>query len=124
VEKGKILVIVDDNDLRRVFCDVLNSEGFLVKDVPRTKEALKYLSESYELPIAIFLYVVRSSGEESAFFHAVKSDRLYGQIPVIVHAVDPLDGPYPYLRLKHPFDLDELLNMLESSRTKIPDYAY
>jgi DNA-binding response OmpR family regulator len=114
VKKSKILVIVGDSELRGCFCDALNSEGFLVKDVSHTKEALKYLSETYDLPLAILLYIVGSGAEESTFLDVVKSHRSYMRVPIIVHSLNPLDSPHPYLELKHPFDLGDLINMIET----------
>ena len=49
MDKQRILVVDDEEDLREILKFNLESEGYLVDTAPSAEEALKMLTEEYDL---------------------------------------------------------------------------
>ena len=62
MDKQRILVVDDEEDLREILKFNLESEGYLVDTAPSAEEALKMLTEEYDLIFGkIFTTLPRSS---------------------------------------------------------------
>ncbi len=93
-EKPKILIIEDDTDLVAAMEKMLESKGYIVVtayDPDTGKEKLKQT-----LPDLIILDVMFGSEDESRgfnFAHAIKSDRNYSAIPILMLTAINIERP-------------------------------
>lgn len=81
-EAHRILLIEDEDFLRRIFKSRLVGEGYEVSDVGSAEQALEWLEESAPDLIILDLYLPRMSGFE--FLKWVKSNPARKDVPVLI----------------------------------------
>jgi CheY-like chemotaxis protein len=82
-DRRVVLVVDDDDDLRRTLCDVLTDEGFETVGVPDGAAALAYLERS-PLPAAILLDLMMPNMDGWMFRERQLGDPRLAKIPVVV----------------------------------------
>lgn len=85
-----ILVVEDDDDLRREICAALTGEGFVARQAQNGLEALLVLQKD-ELPDLIILDLIMPTMNGWAFRAWQESDARVAHIPVIVMSAAPLE---------------------------------
>lgn len=79
---AKRILVVEDNDLnRRLFCDVLKSQGFAVEPVADGKDALERARDFVPNLIIMDIQLPNISGLD--LIEAAKADRILRSIPVL-----------------------------------------
>src|SRR5260370_31955979 len=85
-----ILVVEDDDDLRRDICAALTNEGFVARPAQNGLDALMILQED-ELPDLILLDLIMPTMNGWAFRAQQEMDPRLAHIPVIVMSATPLE---------------------------------
>lgn len=115
-DRGAVLVVEDDDEIRQTLRDVLESEGYDVITTANGKEALERLEE-IEAPglMVVDLMMPVMSGEQ--FLTAVRQREEYAGIPAVVLSAWPLDASkldgQAQDFVKKPVALDRLLDAVE-----------
>jgi DNA-binding response OmpR family regulator len=105
-----ILVVEDDDDLRRDICSDLTHEGFVARQAQNGLEALLILQED-ELPDLILLDLIMPTMNGWAFRAQQEMDARLAHIPVIVMSAAPLERAAIIASdlVRKPVDIVELL---------------
>ena len=116
-----VLVVDDEKDIREVFQQVLELEGYRVSAVKNGKEALEWLRNSKEKPSLILLDLMMPVMDGYEFLVELRSRAALAAIPiVIITAAGNARGEAAKLgaagHLQKPFKLDELLATIERIR--------
>jgi CheY-like chemotaxis protein len=108
-----ILVVEDDDDIRNVMVDVLESEGYHAEAATNGKEALELL-HTIDKPCLVLLDMMMPIMNGREFLDKVMVDSYLAPIPVlIVSAVaDKTDTKGAVGFLKKPVDIDMVLDMV------------
>lgn len=108
-----ILIVEDDEDIRSVMVDLLESEGYITKAASNGREALDVL-DSMAKPCLVLLDMMMPIMNGRQFLDAIMSDALLAPIPVlIVSAVaDKTNTEGSIGFLKKPIDIDVVLNVV------------
>jgi CheY-like chemotaxis protein len=108
-----VLVVDDDEPLRRSLCDSLEDEGYRVVGAANGAEALEYLRRAAERPCVIFLDLMMPVMNGWQFLGLQKGDPGLSAIPVVVitanGSVDRASIDAKEVVWK-PLDLDTLLD--------------
>jgi CheY-like chemotaxis protein len=109
---GTVLVVDDDEEVRRLLAEVLESEGYEVAAAGDGEEALEYLRTHH--PPALILLDLRMPRMDGWEFRAQQDrDPALSVIPVVVvtgvHDAELLEGAGDAIVPK-PFDLRALMN--------------
>jgi DNA-binding response OmpR family regulator len=105
-----ILVVEDDDDLRRDICAALTDEGFVAREAQNGLDALLVLQED-QLPDLIILDLIMPTMNGWAFRAQQELDSRLAHIPVIVMSAAPLNRIAIVASdlVRKPVDLVELL---------------
>ena len=108
-----ILIVEDDDDIRNVMVDLLESEGYITKAATNGKEALDLL-EDMSKPCLVLLDMMMPIMNGRQFLDTIMTDTLLAPIPVlIVSAVaDKTNTEGSIGFLKKPIDIDVVLNVV------------
>lgn len=108
-----ILIVEDDEDIRSVMVDLLESEGYTTKAASNGREALDVL-DSMAKPCLVLLDMMMPIMNGRQFLDTIMSDALLAPIPVlIVSAVaDKTNTEGSIGFLKKPIDIDVVLNVV------------
>ena len=112
-----VLVVEDNDDIQVLFRLVLESEGYEVRVVDNSKDALKYL-ESHE-PQLILMDIMMPGSNGIELSHMIKQELRFQSLPILlVSAVDRIKTQeLDYSRandiLYKPFDLDDLVDRVD-----------
>lgn len=108
-----ILVVEDDDDIRNVMIDVLESEGYHAEAATNGKEALELLHQINK-PCLVLLDMMMPIMNGREFLDKVMEDSFLAPIPVlIVSAVaDKTNTKGAVGFLKKPVDIDIVLDMV------------
>lgn len=111
----KILLVEDNDDLRKLESEILESEGYKVDVATNGQEALDVLNQNQPNPCLILLDLMMPIMNGMQFLNIMKSNPLYAHIPVlIVSAVanhSKIDGVIGYMQ--KPINLDKLFDTVE-----------
>lgn len=88
MESRKILVIEDDNDIRRNMKVLLESEGYEVEVAANGKEGLQVLDGATALPALIILDLMMPVMDGFEFRHEQQRSSKYAKIPVVIMTAD------------------------------------
>lgn len=109
----QVLVVEDDNDIRELIADLVQSEGYSVETARNGLEALDFLKQSARKPCCILLDLmmpVMSGWEFLEVFH--ETDRLV-TIPVVVVSGEPSARDLDVARIvKKPVAVEQLLGLV------------
>lgn len=113
-----ILIIEDDEDIRTLLIDFLESLGFSIESARDGKEGLMLLKRDSPLPGVILLDMMMPVMDGPTFQSEVAHDPSLSGIPIIVMTADPLLLQTALDRgaqagVKKPMDLDELMKTLQ-----------
>jgi len=112
-----ILIVEDDEDIRRTLTEVLNAEGYATREAANGRLALDLLGRltADELPKCILLDLMMPVMDGVTFLATLRRDHAaWAKIPVIVNtakggvALQMEDWPGALDRLQKPVDIDEL----------------
>src|SRR5438270_6811138 len=109
---GIVLVVEDDDDLRKAICQVLNDEGIATTSATNGAEALALL-EHEQRPRLILLDLMMPVMNGWAFRARQEADPRFANIPVIVMTAAARldDAAIAGMDLvRKPVDLDELID--------------
>ena len=112
-----VLVVEDNDDIQVLFRLVLESEGYEVRVVDNSKDALQYLESHQPQLILMDIMMPGSNGIELS--HQIKQKLGFQSLPILlVSAVDRIKTQeLDYSRandiLYKPFDLDDLLDRVD-----------
>ena len=117
VRTKKILVIEDDDDIRRNLHELLESEGFATISASNGKEALDLLSKESTLPDLILLDLMMPIMDGFQFRENQKIVPRIAQIPVVVmtaasHAEEKKNRLGAVACITKPFDIDLALQTI------------
>jgi CheY-like chemotaxis protein len=109
-----ILVVEDDDDIRNVMIDVLESEGYHAEAATNGKEALDLL-HTINKPCLVLLDMMMPIMNGREFLDKVMEDSYLAPIPIlIVSAVaDKTNTKGAVGFLKKPVDIDMVLKMVD-----------
>lgn len=118
MEKSKtccrtILVVEDDDDIRNVVIEILESEGYPTREAANGKEALEVLSQ-IEKPCLVLLDMMMPIMNGREFIDAVMADAYLAPIPIlIVSAIaDKANTTGSVGFLKKPIDIEVVLKVV------------
>ena len=112
-----VLVVEDNDDIQVLFRLVLESEGYEVRVVDNSKDALQYLESHQPQLILMDIMMPGSNGIELS--HTIKQDLGFQSLPILlVSAIDRIKTQeMNYSRANDiiytPFDLDDLVGRVE-----------
>lgn len=108
-----ILVVEDDEDIRNVVVEILESEGYPTREAANGKEALEILSQ-IEKPCLVLLDMMMPIMNGRQFIDAVMADAYLAPIPIlIVSAIaDKANTTGSVGFLKKPIDIDVVLKVV------------
>lgn len=112
-----VLVVEDNDDIQVLFRLVLESEGYEVRVVDNSKDALQYLESHQPQLILMDIMMPGSNGIELS--HTIKQDLGFQSLPILlVSAIDRIKTQeMNYSRandiIYKPFDLDDLVGRVE-----------
>lgn len=112
-----ILVVEDDNAIREVLTDVLESEGYQVLNAPNGQEAIRLLRSS-TLPCLILLDLMMPVMNGWQFRDEQRQDPVLAPVPVVVISADSdLASKAAAINandfLKKPIEINRLLDTVE-----------
>jgi CheY-like chemotaxis protein len=107
----RILVVEDDNDIRRSVCDILQDEGFTTWSARNGREALDLLHEQRSAPSLILLDLMMPVMDGWQLYERLSHDATFHPIPVVIMSAHMRDARLPSLNwLQKPVKLDRLLS--------------
>jgi CheY-like chemotaxis protein len=108
-----ILVVEDDDDIRSVIVDLLESEGYQTMAATNGKEALDVLSNSPK-PCLVLLDMMMPIMNGREFLDIIMKDSMLAPLPVlIVSAIaDATNSKGSIGFLKKPIDIDVVLDVV------------
>ena len=114
---NSVLVVEDNNDIQVLFKLVLESEGYDVRVVDNSKDALQYL-ECHQ-PQLILMDIMMPGDNGIELSHTIKQKSDFQSLPILlVSAIDriktqELDYSQANDILYKPFDLDDLIDRVD-----------
>jgi DNA-binding response OmpR family regulator len=110
-----ILVVEDDDELRRAICAELTDEGFVARQAQNGIEAMLILQED-ELPDVIILDLIMPTMNGWAFRAQQDMDARIAHIPVIVMSAAPLErvAIVGSDLVRKPFDINEVVSRVRA----------
>ena len=108
-----ILIVEDDEDIRNVMVDLLESEGYITEAASNGKEALDLL-EAMGKPCLVLLDMMMPIMNGRQFLDTLMTDTLLAPIPVLVVSAvaDKTNTEGSIGFLKKPIDIDVVLNVV------------
>jgi CheY-like chemotaxis protein len=112
-----ILVVEDDNDIRRSVCDILEDEGFATLSARNGLEALELLRDQPTAPSVILLDLMMPVMDGWQFHLRLANDTTIPPIPVVVMSAYARDGRIASLQwLQKPIRLERLLSAIGEAK--------
>jgi CheY-like chemotaxis protein len=113
-QRGTILVVEDDHDIRVSVRLVLEDEGFEVLTVTNGRMALDVLERIVEIPCLILLDLMLPVMDGWHFAAHLRGHERLGQIPIVIMSAyetpPPPEGVVGFV--KKPVDADSLLRLV------------
>ena len=109
--KGPIMVVDDDDNVRRMMCVLLEAEGYSAIGARDGLDALERMREVSPSLVFVDLMMPRMDGEH--LIHSMRADAALSRIPIAImsgqtHAPTTLAGE---TRLVKPVELDDVLSV-------------
>jgi CheY-like chemotaxis protein len=109
-DKGRVLVVDDDQGGLEALSDILEYEGYMVERAQNGLQALEHLKETRPLPGLIILDLLMPVMDGWEFRTRQKEDPALAQVPVLViTAISATAGIDAVEILHKPIDVDALL---------------
>ena len=109
---SRVLVVDDDDDVRKVTQDALERRGFEVVAVSSGAEALAYIN--YDVPSIILLDLHMDDMNGWEVLTALRSDPRFAKTEVVVVTGSEARVAAPVKILRKPFKIDALMGLLET----------
>jgi CheY-like chemotaxis protein len=106
-----VLVVEDEPDIREIVVEFLLGEGFQVYAAANGQEAITVL-HAIAQPALVLADMMMPVMDGPALIAALREDDQFASLPVVVVSASPL-APEGYRRIKKPFDLNDLLHIVE-----------
>ncbi len=108
-----IMVVEDDDDIRNVIVDLLESEGYLTQAASNGLEAVNLLKTT-ERPCLVLLDMMMPIMNGRQFLDFVSSDIHLAPIPVVIVSAiaDKTNTEGSVAFMKKPIDIDVVLKMV------------
>jgi CheY-like chemotaxis protein len=118
MKRSQILIVEDDQDIRSLCQEILESEGFQVEACSNGKDAITYL-QGHQQPSVILLDMmmpVMNGREFMSAYVQKKKKEVKTPVYLISATAEKSDSREMGCRgfLKKPFDFDALLNIVRS----------
>ena len=114
----KILIVEDDEVIREVLRDLLESEGYVVECAANGEEGIQALRREGPLPSLILLDIMMPVKDGFEFRYEQEQDSTLAGVPVVVMTADH-NAESKRLRIgakgfiKKPFNVDDMVGMVE-----------
>jgi CheY-like chemotaxis protein len=113
--RGTLLLVEDDEELRDIIADILESCGYEVIPAGNGKQAAEFLATTSELPAVILLDLMMPIVNGWELLREIQPDPRLAGIPVVVMTAFRRDRPPGIAALlKKPFELSELIATIDS----------
>ena len=111
--RGPIMVVDDDDNVRRMMCVMLEAEGYATVGARDGLDALERMRDVSPSLVFVDLMMPRMDGER--LIHSMRADAALSAIPIAImsgqtHAPSALSGE---TRLVKPVELDDLLSVAD-----------
>ena len=106
-----VLIVEDDDDIREVVANALESEGFQVYQAETGARALELLQEMPH-PSLILADLMMPVLDGWDLIKALSKDDRLATLPVVVMSALDHDHPHGFRRIKKPFDLEDLVRIV------------
>jgi len=106
-----VLIVEDDDDIREVVANALESEGFQVYQAETGARALELLQEMPH-PSLILADLMMPVLDGWDLIKALSRDDRLATLPVVVMSALDHDHPEGFRRIKKPFDLEDLVRIV------------
>jgi CheY-like chemotaxis protein len=113
-DRPTVLVVEDDDWLRDVVADILESSGYRVATARNGRDAHEYLATVCEPPSAVLMDLMMPILNGWEFLVGLKSDERFAATPIVVMTAlhDALPSGVD-LVLRKPFRIDDLLATID-----------
>jgi CheY-like chemotaxis protein len=116
VQNSYVLLVEDDHEIRSSVRELLEYEGFNVREAVNGQDALSQLRADSDLPALILLDMMMPIMDGWEFLKQHEDDKLLAGIPVAVLSAvaDRSQIPPAKHHLRKPVDIDRLINLVGS----------
>jgi two-component system, sensor histidine kinase ChiS len=110
-----ILVVEDDFDIRQLYIEILNAEGFKVHAAASGEEALMILNKLERDPCLILTDFMMPGMSGADLIRIIQQEDLLLSLPVVIISAKPLGPELPQgvEFLKKPIDVDTIINKVK-----------
>lgn len=109
--KNTIMVVEDNDDLRMLYEEALQLEGYKVILASNGLEALNLLKKYPHRPNVIILDLMMPVMDGWTFLEERKKDSSLAQIPIVICSASKENIPTNLKFLKKPIELDQLIDV-------------
>lgn len=120
MKHSHILIVEDEEDIREVLHDFLESEGMRVSVAANGLEALRFLKNGPRKPDLILLDLMMPEMNGQEFLQSLRAVQSFSSIPIVIMSADhqtaqkaELLGQKSYIR--KPLDLSRLLGLIQEA---------
>lgn len=110
--RGPVLVVDDDHDLRQAVMDLLDDAGYTPIGCGNGAEALQYLKHAADPPCLVLLDLMMPVMDGGAFLEVTGADPALSNIPVVVMTAVPDRSPSGVPCVAKPFTEEEILRVI------------
>jgi CheY-like chemotaxis protein len=112
VNRGTVLVVDDEADVRESLAEALRDEGYGVEVAANGREAMALVG-TLARPCLVILDLIMPVMSGQAVYAAMQADAALADIPILVCTSDASRAPAGALLMKKPFKLSRLLTTVE-----------
>jgi two-component system response regulator CpxR len=106
-----VLVVEDEEDIRELIVEFLQSEGFQVYAASNGRDAIAALA-TFAHPVLVLADMMMPVMDGPSLIAALRADDQLATLPILILSA-AISVPEGYRRIKKPFDLNELLRIVE-----------
>lgn len=119
VETGALILVVEDEQIiRELLCDILESEGFVTQARENADLALEYLNQQFG-NVDLLLTDINMPGSINGADLAKTSRQLWPMIPVVImsgfESLESTGMEQKALFVRKPFSMDDMLERVRSA---------
>ncbi|MGE0547169.1 MAG: response regulator [Kofleriaceae bacterium] len=117
-ERGVVLLVDDDYDVREVYAEALTESGFDVATAPNGRDALQYLERTSQVPSVILVDLMMPVMSGKEFVEELRRRDAFQNTSIVVmtasRTLPSIDGT---THLYKPFSLESLCEAVRRSMT-------
>ncbi|MGE0872219.1 MAG: response regulator [Kofleriaceae bacterium] len=118
MDRGVVLLVDDDYDVREVYAEALSESGFEVATAPNGRDALHYLERTRTVPSVILVDLMMPVMSGKEFVEELRKRDAYQKTSIVVmtasRTLPSIDGT---THLYKPFSLESLCEAVRRSMT-------